>query len=294
MKCIIPEYNDSREPLQIVPESPSIKLLEKQKQKSHGSAVVTYADEPTSHKADPFTSEDDINRFVAYLLSQRKYANAALFIFGINTGYRCGDAIAFRVKDFYEKDGGFRKVLLIVEDKTGKARQVYVNKAIQAAIEMAIYFKRLNPNSYVFQTDGNRKAYIKGYRRSENGEIVDFITSGERLTLNGSSREVTPMTVTCVAKWIGKTAKQLGIVGHYSSHTMRKTFVEFISRGWNDDHNAVAACYALGHSDVRTTISHYMSIDPVRYREKCLTLNLGLKPLEEFLERKAAELSDRA
>ena len=71
-------------------------------------------------------------------------------------------------------------------------------------------------------------------------------------------------------------------MGHYSSHAMRKTFCEFISRGWNDDRNAVVASVAVAHADVETTLKHYMMIDPVKLQQKWLDLNLGLEEFEKL------------
>lgn len=97
--------------------------------KSHGSLIATHTDKPTDHSADPFMNVEDINRIVELALKHKAYGKVALFVFGINTGYRCGDALSFRVCDFYDKHGNFADVFYISEDKTGKARPVFINEA---------------------------------------------------------------------------------------------------------------------------------------------------------------------
>ena len=41
----------------------------------------------------------------------------------------------------------------------------------------------------------------------------------------------------------------------------------------------MVACVAVAHADVDTTINHYMTVNPVKLRQKWLDLNIGL---EEF------------
>lgn len=263
---------------------PEIKMLEHKPPKSHGAAEVTLMERPTSHKADAFTNERDINRIVEYLLNAKQYGKAALFVFGINTGYRCGDMIAFRVKDFYE-NGRFRDVLYAREDKTNKVRPVYINKAVKTAIELVIQQKNLTENNYVFQGDGNRKAYITGFKYNKDGELEDVVTSGEKYDEDGNEREIAPMLVGNVTRWLKDVSLKLGIYGHHSSHAMRKTFAEFIGRDFYDNRNVIAVSAALAHSDSRITLEHYMGIDPMKLREKWLGLNLGFEALDAYIRQ---------
>ena len=77
---------------------------------------------------------------------------------------------------------------------------------------------------------------------------------------------------------------KLGISGHYSSHCMRNTFAEFISRDFEDNRNPLAASKALNHADVKTTIEHYMKVNPQRLKLQWQNLNLGLEVWEMFIE----------
>ncbi|MCM1277202.1 MAG: hypothetical protein NC299_17900, partial [Lachnospiraceae bacterium] len=148
---------------------PQIWIAEKHKQKSHGTGMVTHLDRPTDQSADAFTSIEDINKMVEYFLEKHWYCKAALFVFGINTGYRCGDSLAFRVRDFYDEHGNFRDVIYIREGKTGKARPVYFNQAVKIAVEYAIERRKLTADNYIFRADGDtKKAYIVGFKHNKD------------------------------------------------------------------------------------------------------------------------------
>lgn len=272
-------------PAPLICINPSIQFVPTKEKysKAHGSLMATHIDRPTDHSADPFMNTEDINRVVEYALKHKAYGKAALFIFGINTGYRCGDALSFRVCDFYDKNGNFEEVFFISEDKTGKVRPVYVNKAVRTAIELAIREKSLSEENYVFRTDGNKRSYLLEFKYNADGNIEDAITTFEKKDENGNIREIAPFTVSNITKWLKGISKELGIYGHYSSHAMRKTFCEHISRNFDDNRNALVASTAVAHSSLKTTMEYYMSVDPLKLREKWLGLNLGLEALEKYL-----------
>lgn len=95
---------------------------------------------------------------------------------------RCGDALAFRVCDFYDKNGNFAEVSYISEDKTDKVRPVYVNKAIRTVIELVIREKNLTEENYVFATDGNIRSYLLDFKYNADGNIEDAVTTFEKKT----------------------------------------------------------------------------------------------------------------
>lgn len=259
-------------------------ITEKHKQKFHGTGIVTHLDKPTDQSADAFTDIDDINKMVEYLLEKHWYCKAALFVFGINTGYRCGDSLAFRVRDFYDEYGNFRDVIYVREGKTGKSRPVYFNQAVKIAVEYAIKHNKLTADNYVFRADGStKKAYIADFKYNKDGYVKDIITSPTMYDEQGNIRERAPMTIGTVIHWMEQASTKLGIYGHYSSHTMRQTFAEFIGRGFDDNRNVAAVCAALGHSDPKITAKHYMGIDPLKLRDKWLNLNLGIEPYQKLL-----------
>lgn len=267
--------------------TPQIMIAEKRPtySKFHGRGRVIHSNQPTDHSADPFVNVEDVNRIVELALKRKAYGKAALFVFGVNTGYRCGDALAFRVCDFYDKHGNFADVLYICEDKTGKVRPVYINKAVRTAIELTIREKNLSNENYVFRTDGNKRAYLQGFKYNDDGDIEDIVTTFGKYDENGNELEIAPFSVSTITRWLKGISKELGIYGHYSSHAMRKTFAEHICRNFEDNRNVLAASVALAHSSLKTTMEYYMSIDPNRLREKWLNLNLGLGALKDYIRQ---------
>nr|DAT91147.1 MAG TPA: site specific tyrosine recombinase [Caudoviricetes sp.] len=249
---------------------------------SQRQVVVTEVEAPTNHSADAFMCENDINAVIRQCFKERAYHKMVMFIFGINTGYRCGDILSFKVKDVTDENGNILDVKYISEQKTGKARPVYFNRAVKTALKYLIDRKELTSKNYLFRGDGNRRAYFDKFIYDECGEITDVITTGERYDENGNEREITPMTVSSVSRWLKTITQKLNIVGHYSSHAMRKTFCEFISRNWNDNRNVMVACVAVAHADVDTTMNHYMTVNPLKLRQKWLDLNLGLEEFEKL------------
>lgn len=249
---------------------------------SHRQIIVTNVEAPTNHSADALMFENDINAVVRQCFEDNAIHKVCMFIFGINTGYRCGDILSFKVKDVTDEKGNVLDVKYIAEQKTGKARPVYFNKAVKTALRFLIDLESLKAEDYLFRGDGNRKAYFSEFVYDEYGEISDVKTTGEKYDENGKERELAPMTVASVGRWLKTIAQKLSIMGHYSSHAMRKTFCEFISRGWEDDRNPAVASAAVAHADVSTTLKYYMTINPVKLRQKWLDLNLGLEEFEKL------------
>ncbi|MDE6149482.1 MAG: hypothetical protein K2F81_05235 [Ruminococcus sp.] len=112
-----------------------------------------FAEFETSHKADPFVNRDDINMILFDLYERGQIHKATAFIFGINTGYRCGDILSFRVCDLI-KDSNCVDVLYVREQKTGRVRPVYLNSTVQKSIEYLVRIKSLKPQNYLFRGDG--------------------------------------------------------------------------------------------------------------------------------------------
>ena len=242
------------------------------------------------HSADAFVDKNDIDDIIYSLLigsstkNKRMFTKAAAFTAGINTGYRAGDVLSLRVEDVVDEKGNIIDELYLSEDKTDKTRVVYLNKAVKTAIRFIIDVNQLSPENYLFTGEGNRTAYIDRFEYDEDGEIINVVTTGEKERPDGTIREITPLWVSSLSRIIIDKAKKLGISGHYSSHCMRNTFAEFISRDFEDNRNPLAASKALNHADVKTTIEYYMKVNPQRLKHQWQNLNLGLEVWEMFIE----------
>lgn len=256
----------------------------KRKASGRGRLRAKIIDTKKSHAADCFTTREDVNDVVLELLCNEQYTKAALVTVGCNTGYRCGDLMCLRVCDIIDENGNIYDSLCIEEEKTDCCRMVYFNKATKLAMGFIIKQKHLRPQDYLFSGDGNRKAYLDKITFNEDGDVEDFITASTKYRPDGTERVVAPMLVGSVTRWLKEVSNKLGIEGHFSSHAMRKTFAEFISRDMEDNRNAIVASKALGHASVSTTINYYLSVAPRKLKNRWLNLNLGLEALEIFLD----------
>ncbi len=229
--------------------------------------------EVTSRTADAITNEDDIDRMVATSLENGHVRDAALFVLGCNLGLRVSDIVTLRYKDLFVEDGSVRKSTTIVEQKTGNMRNLYLNQAAQlAALIMMERRVRIDQpfsyNEYIFVSESNRKAYVKG------GYVKNL------------SRE---------SAWRGIKAmsERAGISGNIATHTMRKSFGNFVAEKMPDrmrktGDSVLLAQRIFHHSDVATTM-RYIGFTNRDEMAAYHALNLGLAPLIEYCNERGIE-----
>lgn len=245
------------------------------KRTNHGKAMVEVSD-AVSHAADEMRSREDINKFVNHLMLKKNYSLAAWFVIGINTGFRCGDLAPFKVSDFDMVNKP--ESVNIVEQKTGKARVVYLNKAVYKAVQMLIDKKNLQPDDYLFTSEAPRKSYFVDWVRDSEGEIIDIETSNNKYDDDGNERKIAPMWVDSISRACKRETKRCNILGHFSSHCARKTFSFFIaSHEYSCTRNITAASMALNHSSESITETYYTKgVDSEELKSVWLNLNLGI------------------
>jgi integrase len=142
-----------------------------------------------------------------------------LFTFGINTAFRAGDTLSLNVGDVRG-----RSSVVIKEQKTGKRRTVFLNEAVQHAIQQL-----LSSRMDALDTD----PLFIGAKR------------GTRITVETYGR--------LVKSW----CKDAGIDGLFCSHTLRKTF------GYQQRMNGASVDLlqkSFGHSSGLITMA-YVGID---------------------------------
>lgn len=228
--------------------------------------------EVTSRTADAITNEDDIDRMVAMSLESGHVRDAALFVLGCNLGLRVSDIVTLRYKDLFGEDGSVRGSTTIVEQKTGNVRNLYLNQAAKiAALTMmdqrAHIDRPFSYNEYIFVSESNRKAYVGGY-------------------VKNLSRE---------SAWRGIKAmsKRAGVSGNIATHTMRKSFGNFVAEKMPDrmrktGDSVLLAQRIFHHSDVATTMRYigFTNRDEIAAYH---TLNLGFAPLKKYCEERGIE-----
>lgn len=122
----------------------------------------------TRKKSYNLNNGADIKAIMDYFLDNGKYIHYLIFVMGLNFGRRIGDTLAFKWNMFY-KDGQKRKYISIIEEKTGKQKDIYINPAVWKAIE--VYCEKTgcdpvdaNNDDYIsFQLSGTHKGKNLSY-----------------------------------------------------------------------------------------------------------------------------------
>jgi integrase len=268
----------------VIEISRNIEMTEpKPKRKSRRNLYARTTDKVSQgHSADSIKSKEMINDFVLDILLKGDIYKANLFVFNCNTGFRNGDTLSFRVKDLTNPDGTVKDYITLTEDKTDKLRTVWLNDTVKKMLAFTIKTKGLTSENYVFRGDGNKKSWVEKLV-VENGELIECKTTFDKYDEQGNEREIAPMLVGSVTRWLKGVCNQVGIEGKYSSHTFRQTYSYFISQGWTDNRYAMAACQDFGHSSLNITLAHYMGVSPQELKEHQLALNLGKEAVEMYI-----------
>lgn len=142
---------------------------------------------------------------------QGRPRDLALWSVGTNTALRASDLLALRWDDLH--DDGLRFSFRIKERKTGNLRLITLNPRASADLKM--------------------------WRRYSESE---FCFSGQR----GNA-----LTVASVGRMLKQWARDVGVSGQISSHSLRKT----ACRAWVDTHKVplFTVMHALGHSSESMT-----------------------------------------
>lgn len=148
---------------------------------------------PLNATVDPIRDKKDVERMAHHLLKRGdRYAlrNYLFFRLGVNLGLRGGDIVQLQYMHFMNPDGTLREYLTLKEQKTGKLRRIYLNKAVHEAIAM---YAKAHPGylytNYLFP--------------SQKGGHISRKSMGEILK---------------------PAAQELGIPGNINTHSMRKTW----------------------------------------------------------------------
>jgi len=172
-----------------------------------------------SCRVDPIRSVEEIERIKKLL--KDKPRDYCLFVCGINNGLRAGDLLKIKISDVRHLKPG--QTFELIEQKTKKPNVFMVNHAVHRAIKAHL-------------ADWERKLAAKG-QQLDDGERLFGIKSKVR-----------------VHQLIQIWAKEAGLKGHFSSHTLRKTFgymqrtkygmgFELIAKRFNHSNPAITMQY---------------------------------------------------
>lgn len=166
--------------------------------------------------------KEDVKKLKAYL-KEKNFRDYALFVFNLNVGLRASDLLILKCNQVFDKRWTPKEVTNIIEQKTGKKRELYFNKQARDILRSyrKLYFETLEYDGYLFPS--NKKNQGEGH-----------------------------LTVSSLDRILREAKNHLGWQSKYtlSSHSMRKTFgnslykkrvpVEIIQEIFN-------------HSDIKTT-----------------------------------------
>lgn len=127
---------------------------------------------------------EDIQAIKEYFLNNNKYRDYCLFVFGINTGRRCGDILALNIENVVTPEGYIVDEVKLVEQKTHKTIIFPLNIACKEALSLYLNSKsdkELEFHQPLFYSrkknkDGEHRLYRDTYYAilQEAAKHVDF------------------------------------------------------------------------------------------------------------------------
>lgn len=233
--------------------------------------ITKVVDENESQAAEPIESRDDVNRLVKYFLDKNDITMGGLLLFGFNNGNRIGDIRGLTVGSVLDSSGKIKSEITIEEEKNRFVRTLYFNETVCKDLALLLDKSDKSEYDYLFTSNSRNKQY-------------DMITDGNKII-----KVQKPLAIQTINDKIRKACDELGFVGKFSSHTMRKTCLNFIARENKDlFENRIlgdmAACAFAGHKSMSTTEKFYLSMPKQERKAVHNKLNLGLEALNEYLQ----------
>ena len=188
----------------------------------------------------PIKSLADIGKIKRHLLKTQQYRNYLLFVMGINVGLRISDLLSLRISDVWH-NGKCVEAIVIREQKTKKYRTIALNGATEEAIERYLgSLKTFNENDWLFK----------------------------------SRKYGTPLTKQSAHRIINQIMADCCIVGHWGTHTLRKTFAYQLYMA-NAEQPMILEYLMklLNHSSQQITLA-YMGIEQQQLNNLVENLNL--------------------
>ena len=182
------------------------------------------------NSADPIKKAKDLCRLKNYYKEVHPNPrNALLIVIGLNTALRISDILMLKWQDVYDfEHKEYRNRINIVEQKTGKATQIYINHNVLEALQ-------------------NYKSDLKIKKRSP--EKNSFLFS--------HSNKNEPISRVQAFRIIKKVVDYYHISGVISCHSLRKTFGY---HAWKQGASPVVLVNVFNHSSYQVT-KRYLGIE---------------------------------
>ena len=138
---------------------------------------------------DPIRDKRELKALANYFLKRGELRNYCFVVLGAHTALRVSDLLALTWEDVYDFDRRcFRARLVVTERKTGKSRNIALNR--EAVHALAVYFPH-HRGKYLFSN----------HRRDEK-----------------------PISRVQAWRIVHNAAHELGLTGHIGCHSLRKTW----------------------------------------------------------------------
>ena len=163
-----------------------------------------------------------------YLEHKPNFRNYTIIILGLNTALRISDILNLTYDDVYQ-DKKVRKHITVTEQKTGKENRILLNREAKTALEQ---YRKVLVQTQMYK-DGNPYLFPspqKAYAPISRSQAYRMITSA---------------------------AKAIGIEGHISCHSLRKTFGY---HAWKQGCDPVVIMVTFNHSSLSIT-KRYLCIE---------------------------------
>ena len=163
-----------------------------------------------------------------YLNDKPNFRNYTIITLGLNTALRISDILNLTYDDVYQ-DKKVRKHITVREQKTGKETRILLNREAKTALEQ---YRKVLVQTQMYK-DGNPYLFpspLKAYAPISRSQAYRMITSA---------------------------AKAIGIEGHISCHSLRKTFGY---HAWKQGCDPVVIMVIFNHSSLSIT-KRYLCIE---------------------------------
>ena len=182
------------------------------------------------NSAEPIKKARDLTNLKSYYKEIRPNPrNELLIILGLNTALRISDILALTWQDVYDFEWKeYRNHINIVEQKTGKTTQIYMNQNVLEELH-------------------NYKSYLKQKKKEVNEDSFLFTHSNKN----------EPISRVQAFRIIRKAADYYNISGVISCHSLRKTFGY---HAWKQGASPVVLVNVFNHSSYQVT-KRYLGIE---------------------------------
>ena len=187
----------------------------------------------------PIKQIEEITKLKAFFREKNDVRNFVMIVMGMNTALRISDLLDLRWRSVYDwQKKMYYKHIQLTEQKTGKTNIVALNNAVIDALEE---LRQLCPPS------------------SRNDFIFQSRTGVNR-----------PITRSQAYRIINRAAKNLGIEGNISCHSLRKTFGY---QAWKKGVPPAVIMEIYNHTSLEIT-KRYLAIDQDDKDEVIYSMNL--------------------